>query len=305
MDPIANEVGKMYRGFVGMFQPVLKDSKFLEKGYLTPEEFVQAGDNLIQKCPTWEWATGPQKAKCLPEDKQVLITRNVPCRMRVNGLEAQNETKEVEVDDEWISTDSEHKKTQEKAEDIADLDEEEAKNEAKTKQQNAATNEGVDDDDVLDLDDMAGEVDNEEETKDNNVLQSGNYFVKEEDDDNIVRTRSYDLSITYDTYYKTPRLWLFGYNEYGQPLSGTEIFEDVMADYAKKTVTIENHPVFEHSCASIHPCNHANVMKNIIDTLQENGVEAQVHQALFVFLKFISSVVPTIEYDFTMDFSLQ
>ena len=29
----------------------------------------------------------------------------------------------------------------------------------------------------------------------------------------IVQTRTYDLNITYDKYYQTPRLWLFGYNE--------------------------------------------------------------------------------------------
>lgn len=29
----------------------------------------------------------------------------------------------------------------------------------------------------------------------------------------IIRTRTYDLYITYDKYYQTPRLWLFGYNE--------------------------------------------------------------------------------------------
>ena len=29
----------------------------------------------------------------------------------------------------------------------------------------------------------------------------------------IIQTRTYDLSITYDKYYQTPRLWLTGYNE--------------------------------------------------------------------------------------------
>lgn len=29
----------------------------------------------------------------------------------------------------------------------------------------------------------------------------------------IIRTRTYDLHITYDKYYQTPRLWLFGYDE--------------------------------------------------------------------------------------------
>jgi hypothetical protein len=29
----------------------------------------------------------------------------------------------------------------------------------------------------------------------------------------IVRSRTYDLHITYDNYYRTPRIWLFGYDE--------------------------------------------------------------------------------------------
>lgn len=29
----------------------------------------------------------------------------------------------------------------------------------------------------------------------------------------IISTRTYDLHITYDKYYQTPRLWLTGYDE--------------------------------------------------------------------------------------------
>ncbi len=31
--------------------------------------------------------------------------------------------------------------------------------------------------------------------------------------DGILQTRTYDLNITYDKYYQTPRLWLYGYDE--------------------------------------------------------------------------------------------
>lgn len=34
-----------------------------------------------------------------------------------------------------------------------------------------------------------------------------------EDGDEIIHTRTYDLHITYDKYYQTPRLWLTGYDE--------------------------------------------------------------------------------------------
>jgi hypothetical protein len=42
-------------GLAEFLAPVLKQSQFTEKGVLTPEEFVLAGDNLVYKCPTWEW----------------------------------------------------------------------------------------------------------------------------------------------------------------------------------------------------------------------------------------------------------
>ncbi len=50
------------------FMGVLKESKFIEKGLLTPEEFVMAGDQLTHKCPTWSWEEGKEtmKSKNLP-----------------------------------------------------------------------------------------------------------------------------------------------------------------------------------------------------------------------------------------------
>lgn len=43
-------------------------------------------------------------------------------------------------------------------------------------------------------------------------------------------------------YSQTPRVWLFGYDENGSPLKPESIFDDIMQDYAKKTVTIDPHP---------------------------------------------------------------
>jgi ubiquitin-like-conjugating enzyme ATG3 len=88
----------------------------------------------------------------------------------------------------------------------------------------------------MDIDDIG-----KEESKDN-VFASGKYVVMNEQEDTVHKTRTYNLSITYDFYYKTPRLWLIGYSESGQILTEKEIFEDIMADYANKTVTIESHP---------------------------------------------------------------
>jgi hypothetical protein len=38
--------------------PVLTTSQFYEKGQLTPEEFVAAGEYLIRLSPTWKWGRG-------------------------------------------------------------------------------------------------------------------------------------------------------------------------------------------------------------------------------------------------------
>lgn len=121
----------------------------------------------------------------------------------------------------------------------------------------------------------------------------------------IISTRTYDLNITYDKYYQTPRLWLFGYDESRKPLNVDEMYEDFSADHANKTITIETHPHLPGPPqASVHPCRHAQVMKKLIDQITEGGGELGVHMYLIVFLKFVQAIIPTIEYDFTQNFAL-
>jgi len=121
------------------------------------------------------------------------------------------------------------------------------------------------------------------------------------EEDNILRTRTYDITITYDKYYQTPKMWLFGYDENKQPLKPEEIFQDISEDHAHKTVTIDTHPHLGVPCAFIHPCRHAAVMKKIIQKQIEAEKTPRVDQYMFLFLKFISAVIPTIEYDFTIE----
>jgi len=136
-----------------------------------------------------------------------------------------------------------------------------------------------------------------------------------------VRTRTYDISIAYDKYYRTPRVYLFGYDEHRRPLNADQIMEDISGDHAGKTVTVEAHPHLSLPHASIHPCRHASVMKKLVDQqiqrfLQEDSGKGEakndearlqaamarvdVKEYLFLFLKFVSSVIPTIEYDYTI-----
>lgn len=59
---------------------------------------------------------------------------------------------------------------------------------------------------------------------------------------------------------------------------------------------------FIYFLASVHPCQHAAAMLNIIRALKDCGATVpSVEQYLFIFLKFIQSMVPTIEYDYTID----
>mmetsp|Transcript_22415 Transcript_22415/g.27471 ORF Transcript_22415/g.27471 Transcript_22415/m.27471 type:complete len:394 (-) Transcript_22415:283-1464(-) len=366
--------------------PTLKDSAFLSRGVLTPEEFVNAGDELVYKCPTWSWESGdPKKTKkYLPADKQYLVTRNVPCPTRVSVLEnsvsmGDEDTAQIEEEcggDDWlvsrmISPEEQQRRIDEKIEEEFDiLDEEGETLSSLGKDGNGDTdvvnNEkamakiSIDDDNnkessggvganvnseenhnmkdttsdekvseqVVTADACADEEDDEyadmEEFEDENVMEDEAAVThssaselksnKSNMENNIMKVRTYDLSITYDKYYQTPRVWMMGYEsaDSSQPLTGEQMFEDVMSDYANRTVTIDPHPHIAGYHASVHPCQHGAVMKTIVRNLtkatetQADGTEIRgtapsVEMYLFIFLKFVSSIIPTINYDFTMD----
>jgi ubiquitin-like-conjugating enzyme ATG3 len=308
-----------------MLTPTLKQTAFLTKGILTPEEFVRAGDELVYRCPTWSWCSGGIGPKSyLPSDKQYLITRNVPCRDRVATLERstinlllQEQNANLDADpmmDDWmVSSMPSHTAGNDPnfEEDFDVLDEDgevvlppgRSQNSDVAIEQHGSTN----DEEYADMADF----------EDSNVLvDSDNAAIPQTTtlgkgiEDHIVKVRTYDLSITYDNYYRTPRIWMTGQSASGHPLTAKETMEDVITDYANKTVTMEAHPHLSGPHASIHPCKHGAVMKNIVRNLvsmtkkdgnAENDAEPAVEMYLFIFLKFVSSIIPTINYDFTMD----
>jgi len=282
--------------FAEMLTPVLKNSKFKETGVLTPEEFVAAGDFLVYKCPTWQWAAGEESKRrpYLPADKQYLITKNVPCYKRVKEMEYTEPETIVgaggDDGDDWVAT---HNETGGRdKEDIAEI-----VGDMKISDKKPAAKEESDDEDIPDIED-ADLDDNVVEEEDPATLEQAES--NDGNDDNILKTRTYDLTISYDKYYQTPRVWLFGYDEHRHPLKPAQIYQDISQDHANKTVTIEPHPHLNMSQASIHPCKHSNVMKKIIDHLVENGKELRVDQYLILFLKFVSAIIPTIDYDYTI-----
>jgi ubiquitin-like-conjugating enzyme ATG3 len=281
----------------------------------------------------------------LPRDKQFLITKNVPCSKRchhlMNSLKF-NQEKVIEQetgDGGWVdthysenreaggagsSTDPNNPTNQ--ITEITDVDNEE--NELNTNKSRAK-----DDLEHTDLDNQDDDDDDDEEAID---MDDYDHNVKEEDDDIVLKklvhqpsatgsssnnqankqsnaqeedvfipTRTYDLNITYDNYYRTPRLWLCGYDENNKPLTIDQMYEDISEDHAKKTVTFESHPHIPGTLmASIHPCRHAEVMKKLINLVADSGKELEVYSYLMVFLKFVQSVIPTIEYDYTRNITI-
>ena len=382
--------------------PVLKESQFHEKGVLTPAEFLQAGDLLVSRCPTWAWASAPPKLRVpyLPADKQYLVTRNIPCFERVSSLVGQ-QVEEEELEgfndgdagsdgysdgDGWVATHIKGKKRgadggllREPSDDGGDeivvgsdgnaqasrsifqgvqIVENYGEGSgsggsggsggssgdpAPTSPQTVAAPATVaptaavavavaaDDVDASDSDDeyadlsafedmsLVQEADpsalpapatsaaGESKTSSATSGAAPGMMRVAEPSDTVVQCRRYDISITYDKYYQTPHVWLLGFDERGQPLNQEQIFEDIMQDYANKTVTIERHPLVESRSsvhASIHPCKHASVMKKIIDRLNdgaEAGGGARVDMYLIIFLKFLQGLLPTCNYDFTTE----
>ena len=230
-------------------------------------------------------------------DKQFLITRDVPCQNRVASME-NNLAMEEDGDgeDDWLVS---HVVKETNIEDEFDILDDEGEVVEQKQAANSNAGDGAEEDEYADMDGF----------EDNNILEDDAAAAPAPEESNIVKVRTYDLSITYDKYYQTPRVWMMGKSSEGQPLSGKEMMEDVISDYANRTVTIENHPHVAGPHASIHPCQHGKVMKTIVRNLirsseagdgeEEKGPSVEMY--LFIFLKFVSSMIPTINYDFTMD----
>eukprot|EP00281_Chroomonas_sp_CCMP1168_P002425 CAMPEP_0206258630 /NCGR_PEP_ID=MMETSP0047_2-20121206/26035_1 /ASSEMBLY_ACC=CAM_ASM_000192 /TAXON_ID=195065 /ORGANISM="Chroomonas mesostigmatica_cf, Strain CCMP1168" /LENGTH=302 /DNA_ID=CAMNT_0053685413 /DNA_START=74 /DNA_END=982 /DNA_ORIENTATION=+ len=296
-------VHTVFKETVEAVMPVSNVSQFRDKGVLTPEEFVAAGDLLVAKCPSWSWQAGEaSKAKeYLPKDKQYLVTRNVPCYRRVADQSSSvTESKMMDAEDsEWTETVAVSSGGGGMGM-VEDLDDEDGAAVGSNAAAAGGAADGGGEDDMPDLDDLELEEGGIEENDASALAPQAATPASD-----FVRARSYTVSITYDKYYMVPRMWLFGYDEDGKPLTHEQVFQDMSQDHAKKTVTIDPHPhISGVSQASVHPCKHSLAIKRIIDQIEDSGSGKPMRpdQAMFLFLKFISSVIPTIEYDFTIDF---
>jgi len=286
MDKFGHFIGEGYRDVAKKFMSVLKESKFYEEGVLTPEEFIKAGNFLTEKCPTWKWCSAKTKVDYLPDDKQFLQT-TVPCPMRVSEYEKINKTSEKLVDDDWVEANVNFY-NRKKDDEIKDIDIENSK---QIVVNNFEILENYADIDIV----------REENKIIEGEVNEDFIVVETNDDENVIKTRTYDVSVTYDFFYRVPRMWLTGYNENGIPLEDKEINEDIMMEYIDRTVTIEKHPHTGVKSVSIHPCKHSLLLLKMIENFERACKKLEVHMSILLFLKFLHSVVPTIQYDFTMD----
>ncbi|KAG5494993.1 hypothetical protein JKF63_02045 [Porcisia hertigi] len=268
----------LYEGFKSVhnrLRNVKTTSDFQTTGRLTPKEFVEAGDELIQKNPVWQWVGGPESVQeYLPKDKKCIVYRGAPCTERAPADQT-NAPPETVDEDDFVLTES---------------------------PQGVLPTTSIEEEKVL----TWGEDDDDSSDED---------VVPTTADD--VKMRVYDVYIVYDKYYQTPRMYLVGYaSNHVTPLSTDQMKEDVYRSNYGKTVTIDPHPVLSIPCISIHPCRHAETMRSLMHRMQENydrekanvaNAEPFVfptHLALLLFLKFISTVLPTIQYDISPGFHL-
>lgn len=246
-----------------------QESKFRETGVLTPEEFVAAGDHLVHHCPTWQWASGDEARtkSYLPKNKQFLITRNVPCYRRCKQMEYVGEETIIEndgdADDGWVETHHYDPAKRDLEDKVCDMTLGGNKNEDEIAgdMEDQINTDGCDEDD----EEEAVDMEDFEESGMLHLVDPATAIVQSAEEaapktnepsdteDQVIHTRTYDLHITYDKYYQTPRLWVVGYDENRQPLSVEQMYEDVSQDHAKKTVTMESHP---HLPGRLYPYLH-------------------------------------------------
>ena len=143
------------------YAPLTTTSTFRQTGQITPEEFLQAGDFLVYKFPSWSWAdasTPAQRVSYSPPGKQYLVTRGVPCRRRLDenfagdaGAEDIMVAGSDGADDGWLRTGGSADESARRTGSIGDV---------RTVSDSGEVSEKIDDDDYIP--DMEDEDDDEE-----------------------------------------------------------------------------------------------------------------------------------------------
>jgi ubiquitin-like-conjugating enzyme ATG3 len=286
MIPTIDSVRSAFNTLRDRYTPVSHSSNFRETGQISPEEFLAAGDYLVYKFPSWSWSDAAypsRRVAYLPDAKQFLVSRGVPCRRRLGGRDEPAATAggKAGLDDpalrdiminvgegegeEWLSTGD-----VDGFGPVRDVEVRDRSREVKSVDDSGRLGDVVgDDDEIPDMED--DEDDDEAIIRDARPSGDGDRSVLDPfHEPKLTRgsqLRTYNLYIMYSPYYRTPRLYLSGYADSGSPLEPERMMEDIVGDYKDKTVTLEPFPFVESALrmASVHPCRHAAVMKLLLD----------------------------------------
>ena len=192
-------------------------------------------------CPRrWSWESGEKgkRRPYLPDDKQFLVTRNIPCLCRAKDLlkgkmeEELLQLQEGEAEaDAWVATGGSTAAggVEDEIADMSLADDPaegaEGSGSAVPEGQAASASTPQADDAESDSDDVPDMEDFVVEEEDDTVTihhpssnREGERESQAGEENKILRTRTYDISVTYDKYYQTPRFWLVGYDETRQLL---------------------------------------------------------------------------------------
>ena len=251
-----------YKNIAGKVMPTLKESNFSKTGMLTPDEFVKAGDYLVKNYSNWTWY------KLKGNNKKNVNYLPEDKQMLVNNNIICNKNKNIVIEQDEFGLNN-----------ITKDYEEELNNEEES------------DDNSIDEYDLS-----EFELTDNIIEDEAMINIKSKK----VKENKYNISVTYDNYFRTPRLWLTGFNGYNMPLSHEKMLKDISIEHSKITVTIEEHPYYSDMYyISVHPCRHGHVMKRLIEEEKKNKKDIQVFEYFIYFLKFVSTIIPNLDFDKT------
>jgi ubiquitin-like-conjugating enzyme ATG3 len=166
------------------YAPVSNVSTFRETGKITPDEFVAAGDYLVYKFPSWSWSDASDPAKraaFLPDGKQFLVSRGVPCRRRLGGANANFggpadgvrdvliRVAEGEDEEEWLSAGDEVGLEQQQQLQQQQNALQDRSREVKSVDESGRLGDVVDEDEEDEIPDMDDDVDDEEA-----IIREGN-----------------------------------------------------------------------------------------------------------------------------------
>lgn len=259
MNTLKKSLYKGYKAAAEMVIPDLQDSNFLETGMLTKEEFKLSCDKLIEMDSTWYWV----------KEGECLMKKHILCN-KIKLEQDFNVDEDINVYN--------LKNITEPTETNVDIS-----NESVSEPEQTSDTES---------DDFLAEFENQDLVENDAATIKIDY-------NNLDKSHYYNVNITYDKYYRTPRIWFEGIDSSGMMLSQDEIYSDFMVEYIKVSLTLEIHPIMNMNYISVHPCKHAFAMRKMFafELEKKHESEVKIEDYLVHFLKFASCVIPQLEFD--------